>query len=242
MKKLTLTFIILLLSLATNIVIAERGDTLNNATNQLSAEELENEKKINNVIAKEARISAQTNPGFRDLKPGVPMSDYYKNCTSVRDATCYGIQNIKFNAILISTIFERNSSIGKSKHGVQKLGDLILDMGPIVASDGSFFSQLNNLVVSNDDEPNIYLKMKSNLDAKYVLDYEYSERDRQLFNENVKDELLGVYSNGQVVLRINRKERDYSKDLWLYIEYRDVDSAKSFLEKNRPATATLDDF
>ena len=87
------------------------------------------------------------------------------------------------------------------------------------------------------------INVKRNFDAKYVLDYEYSERDRQLFNENEKSELLVVYSKGQVALRINRKEREnsYSKDLWLYIEYRG-DLAKAFLEVNRPVTATLDDF
>ena len=64
------------------------------------------------------------------------------------------------------------------------------------------------------------------------------------YNEEEKEELLGVYSNGQVVLKINRKERknSYSKDLWLFIEYRDVKYGKQFLEKNRPVTATLDDF
>ena len=70
------------------------------------------------------------------------------------------------------------------------------------------------------------------------MDYKYSERDRQLFNKHEKDDLLVVYSNGQVALRISRK----SRNLWLYIEYRDVESGKQFLEKNRPVTATLDDF
>ena len=185
-----------------------------------------------------------SSPGFKDLKAGIPILQVLEFCDSLLLKTtgpgglsvkfneknyvkCYGIDNIKFQGLGDKTLVQLN-----------------LDMGPIVASDGSFFSQLNNLVVNNDDEPNIYLKMKKNFDAKYVLDYEYSERDRQLFNENEKDELLGVYSNGQVVLRINRKEREnsYSKDLWLYIEYRDVGAAKEFLEKNRPVTATLDDF
>ena len=191
----------------------------------------------------------KNNPGFKDLKPGMPQKEVRKFCRKLvktsfdteefggKETTfsnnyvkCYGIDNIKF--------------LAKGDGITTTLAILNLDMGPIVASDGSFFSQLNNLVVSNDDEPNIYLKMKRNFDAKYVLDYEYSERDRQLFNENEKDELLGVYSNGQVVLRINRKEREnsYSKDLWLYIEYRDVGVAKEFLEKNRPVTASLDDF
>ena len=182
---------------------------------------------------------AWSSPGFKDLKAGIPIFQVMKFCDSLVLETksgdvifdeknyvkCYGIDNIKFQGLGDKTLVQLN-----------------LDMGPIVASDGSFFSQLNNLVVNNDDEPNIYLKMKKNFDAKYVLDYEYSERDRQLFNESEKDDLLGVYSNGQVALRINRKERGYSRDLWLYIEYRDVKSGKQFLEKNRPVIATLDDF
>jgi len=54
--------------------------------------------------------------------------------------------------------------------------------------------------------------------------------------------LIGVYSNGQVTLKINLKERDYSKDLWLYIEYRGVKNGKQFLDKYRPIKSTLDDF
>ena len=180
---------------------------------------------------------AWSNPGFKDLKPGILFSEVQQFCIPlVNRATgkfiktyveCYGVDNIKFRGF-----------------GKQTLTQLNIDMGPIVASDGSFFSQLNNQVVNDDDEPNIYLKMKKNFDTKYVLDYEYSERDRQLFNEGEKDDLLSVYSNGQVLLRISRKEREnsYSKDLWLYIEYRDVGAAIEFLEKNRPVISTLDDF
>jgi len=176
-----------------------------------------------------------SNPGFRDLKPGTGMTreEVKKICTSLisdgkfqktRYVRCYEIDDIKFKP-----------------GGTKTLEFLSLDMGPIVASDGSFFSELNNLVVSSIDEPNIYLKMKKNFDSKYALNYEYSERDRQLFNEGLKTELLGVYSDGQVTLKITHKERDYSKDLWLYIEYRGK-FAKNFLEINRPVKATLNDF
>ena len=196
--------------------------------------------KVIDTIIEEGRQRAENNPGFRDLKPGISKKHYDSFCSFT--ITCYGIQNIKFDYDVKR--YKETSTGERSQKGVILVERLILDMGPIVASDGSFFSELNNLVVNSKDEPNIYLKMKKNFDAKYVLDYEYSERDRQLFNENEKDELLGVYSNGQVVLSINRKEREnsYSKDLWLYIEYRDVGPAKEFLEKNRPVTATLDDF
>jgi len=176
-----------------------------------------------------------SNPGFRDLKPGTDMTpeDVKKICklltvgskfTQKFYVPCYGIDDIKFKS-----------------GGTKTLELLSLDMGPIVASDGSFFSELNNLVVSSINEPNIYLKMKKNFDSKYALNYEYSERDRQLFNEGLKTELLGVYSDGQVTLKITHKERDYSKDLWLYIEYRGK-FAKNFLEINRPVKATLNDF
>jgi len=201
MKKLILTFLIILFTLTSNVV--------------------------------------WSGPGFKDLQPGMPANQVGNFCSSLKKAgspprfpnqhyaKCYGIDNIKFRAF-----------------GGKTLKQLSLDMGPIVSSDGSFFSILNNLVIDPNNEPNIYLKMKKNFDDKYVLDYEYSERDRQLFNESEKKYLIGVYSNGQVVLRIWRKERDnsYSKDLWLYIEYRDVKSGKQFLEKNRPVRASLDDF
>ena len=84
--------------------------------------------------------------------------------------------------------------------------------------------------------------MQKTFDSKYTLDYGYSERDRQLFNESEKSRLLRVYSKGQVVLEINRKKKDYSNDLWLYIHYLGADKAKSFLEANRPVRASTDDF
>ena len=75
MKKILLTFIIVLLSLASNVVIADRSS---NQGSSLSAEDIENERKINAVIVKEARVRAENNPGFRDLKPGIAKPDYKK--------------------------------------------------------------------------------------------------------------------------------------------------------------------
>ena len=240
MKKLILIFLIIFFTIMSNAALANKN------TDPVIPTITDSQREIQKTIFKEARINAENNLGFRDLKPGIPMEDYLKICKSRKGGDiCYGIQNIKFNAGYRGRISKSsNGNIIPYSYGIKILGDLILDMGPIVDSDGSFFSTLNNLVASSNDEPNIYLKMKKNFDAKYVLDYEYSERDRQLFNEEEKEELLGVYSNGQVVLKINRKEREnsYSKDLWLYIEYRDVKYGKQFLEKNRPVTATIDDF
>ena len=74
------------------------------------------------------------------------------------------------------------------------------------------------------------------------MDFEFSERDRQLFNEKVNDKLYTVYNGGQVALLINRKKRGYSRDLWLYVEYRDVKPAPIFLESTKPKRAKASDF
>jgi hypothetical protein len=171
------------------------------------------------------------NPGFRDLKPGITVDDVKNICPDLVVSSgvkfmkwyvkCYGIDNIDFRAF-----------------GNKTLKQLNLDMGPIT-SDGFFIDMMNEFT---DSDSNIYRKMKKNFDSKYVLDFEYSERDRQLFNENEKRYLFASYSKGQVVLRIWRKEKDYSSNLWLYIEYRDIESGKQFLEENKPVSANLNDF
>ena len=174
-----------------------------------------------------------SNPGFRDLKLGILFSEAHQLCPnlvvnvigkfSTKYVECFGIDNIKFQGF-----------------GVETLTQLNINMGPIV-SNGIFLDIVNELIESDS---NIYRKMKKNFDSKYTLNYEYSERDMQLFNEGMKKDLLGVYSNGQVALRINYNNfnNNDSNSLWLHIEYRDKDLAKSFLEENRPNTATLDDF
>jgi len=187
--------------------------------NNLVKEEVKN-KEINY-----ARENSKNNPGFRDLKPGMPFEDYKKICPGL--VVCYGLQDIKFDA---------SPNYGK----IKMVNVLTLDMGPIT-SDGVFLDLINEFA---DPNANIFRKMKNNFDTKYLLDYEFSNRDRQLFNKNEKSILLVVYSKGQVSLRIERKKRkdSYAKDLWLYIEYRDVDEAKRYLKLNRPVTSTLNDF
>ena len=225
MKKL-LVLLFSLLFLSSSLVYAD--------TSAADARKIERER-ILNIIIEEGKERSENNPGFRNLKPGITPKQHQSLCDG-GGSSCFGIQNIKFDVNLKR--YRKTSNGEESKKGALLVSMITLDMGPIVSSDGSFFSQLNNLVVSSGNEANIYLKMKKNFDAKYNLDYEYSERDRQLFNEGEKEELLGVYENGQVVLKINLKNRN----LWLYIEYRDVDLAKSFLEENTPITSTLDDF
>ena len=161
-------------------------------------------------------------PGFKDLKPGLTYEEVLEICP-IRDewgwVKCYGIENIKFQ--------------GYYEYNILQV--LYLDMGPIVETGGY-------LSIFGEGDSNIFVKMKNTFDKKYTLDYGYSERDRQLFNESEKSRLYRVYSKGQVVLEIGRKEKDWSSDLWLYIHYLDPTRAKSFLERNRPIRASDDDF
>ena len=132
---------------------------------------------------------------------------------------CYGIDNIKF----------------KGDFSNDFLAKLTLDMGPIVETGGF-------LDIFGEGDSNLFIKMKNTFDKKYTLDYGYSERDRQLFNEFEKSSLYRVYSKGQVVIEISRKEKDWSTDLWLYIHYLDATTSEKFLEENRPVRASEDDF
>jgi hypothetical protein len=192
------------------------------------------EVKLSNLYSSVRKLSLKGYPGFKNLKPGLPYEgvleicplqkvDYWgqkddesNNSDWVR---CYGINNIKFKAYYSDDL----------------LYWLSLDMGPIVNT-GGFLS------VFGENDSNIFVKMKNTFDKKYALDYGYSERDRQLFNESEKSSLYRVYSKGKVVLEIFRKEKDYSYELWLYIHYLDSVRAKDFLEKYRPVRASNDDF
>ena len=177
--------------------------------------------KIKTEESKQRVLSLKDYPGFRDLKPGLHYEDLTEFCHLRKGywVKCYGIENIKF--------------YGKFKNDV--LYELILDMGPIVNTEGF-------LSVFGENDSNIFIKMRKTMDKKYSRDYSYSERDRQLFNESEKSRLYEVYSGGKVVLEINRKEKDWSSDLWLYIHYLDNSKAETFLNENRPVRASDDDF
>ena len=161
-------------------------------------------------------------PGFRNLKPGLHYDELKEFCDLRKYywVKCYGIDNIKFKAY-----YSDNDLLER----------LSLDMGPIVNTEGF-------LSVIGENDSNIFIKMRKTMGKNYSRDYGYSERDRQLFNEYEKSRLYEVYSKGQVVLEISRKEKDWSSDLWLYIHYLDPSKAETFLNENRPVRASDDDF
>ena len=120
------------------------------------------------------------------------------------------------------------------------LEELYIDLGPLVET----YSLSNTFAEILGEEPsNIYEKTLQSLNKKYTMEYSYNERERQLFNENMIDQLLVVFNRGQVTLNVFRKEiDDYNSSIWLFVEYRGIKSSKLFLEANRPTRETSDDF
>jgi len=203
---------------------AEQGNySANNFLKRLEKTIFENKQ----VISREKQ--SISNPGFRDLKPGLHRSTIKKKkiCESSLNnksgTTCYNIQNLKF----LGTFYQ------------DYLTKLTIDLGPIVGSVG-LIDELATYIQKG--ETNIYLKMRTALGEKYKLDFEYSERDRQLFNKDEKDKLHTVYEKGQVALLVERKKKNYSHELWLYIEYRDVKPAEVFFKSAKPKRAKKSDF
>ena len=185
----------------------------------------EEKRKEKDRLSKEQRIleleKVALNPGFRDLKPGFTRNEIrlMKVCSPElspdNSATCYDIDNIKFGGTFTSP----------TAGGVLII--LTIDLGR--RSGGGFVQVLNEM---GDDDP--LLNMRGTLGSKYVMDYDWSERDRQLYNAQEKENLYTVYAKGQVALRFHRNRS--------YVEYREPETAKKFLEDNRPKEAKSSDF
>ena len=216
----------------TGIRINNKAIATNSTLKQLAEEKkrlAEEKRKEKERLAKEKRKleleKIALNPGFRDLKPGLTREEIrmmkvcYPLLSSDTSSTCYDVDNIKFG--------------GGFKGGVLRI--LTIDLGPYAG--GGFLQSIAEL---GEDDP--LLNMRGTLGKKYKMDYDYNERDRQLFNEGEKKELYTVFANGQVALLVIRIKKDYSSEIRSYIAYRDPSIAKSFLERNRPKRATSSDF
>ena len=99
---------------------------------------------------------------------------------------CYYLDNIKF----ISDARTRTSTINI----------LGLDLGVL-----DTYGWASYIFADTDPESdNIYTSMKKNLDEKYSLEYEFTERDLDFFNNNERNVLRVVYEQGQIALQVQR--------------------------------------
>ena len=193
-------------------------------------------KKKLEVEIKKLKLEVISNYGFRKLIPGATKLDVYKECGSnlIFWSSCYGIENIKFRAsyndyIVKSADFSGHTSV----RNLILMSVLEVDLGPITNSWS---------LTSDDPNDGDILNTTRRALNKYNLDFEYTQRDVELYNEDEKDQLKVVYEGGKVALIIKKIKKDYSSENRLYIEYKDSERAKMYLEQNRPKRASASDF
>lgn len=213
--------------------IAEEKRKTREANIKLAQEDLN--KKI--AIAQEKiKSDVSSNHGFRNLIPGMTREDVIKECGSRLYVTssCYGIENIMFEGdYKTTTIFSAKYGDQMRDTTIYILRRLELDLGPITNSWS---------LSSNDPNDGDILNTTRRALSKYNLEYEYTQRDLELYNEGEKNRLIVVYEDGKVALIIKKIKKDYSSENRLFIEYRDAEDGKSYLEQNAPKRASLSDF
>ena len=185
--------------------------------------------------AEEKRLeSIRSNYGFRDIKPGMRVDEVMKSKASCNLATglhfedsttCYGLDNIKF----ISDAWAETSTINI----------LGLDLGVLDS-----YGWASYIFADTDPESgNIYTSMRKNLDEKYSLEYEFTERDLDFFNNDERDVLRVVYEKGQITLQVERvKVDEYNKDIRLRLYYQTPAYGEKFYTKHKPKKASASDF
>lgn len=219
----------------------------------LTPEEKEAQKKLHDEAHEKALgsfnqkrlLRAKNNPGFRDIKPGMTSDEIYikANCRlTTQFKNCYGLDNMNFSGSFSKKYFKYSftnvlGDIMNKEGSLNLLTMLTIDLGPVVS--GGFFSGITS---EGADDGDIFNGMRNTLNKKYTIDFEFSERDRELFNEREKSNLLVVYQRGKVVLRIWRKKEEYSSKIRLHLEYREPKSGADFIEANKPNKAFASDF
>ena len=115
-------------------------------------------------------------------------------------------------------------------------------MGAFTGND--WYSLVTSILsTDNIESGDIYTKMRIAFDKKYKLDFEFSERDVEFFNNGDKNSLNVVYEKGKVAFSILRvKKNDYEIENRFYVSYRGTDWASKFYNESKPNKASIDDF
>lgn len=153
--------------------------------------------------------------GFRDLVPGAPSSVKSENCD---DAICYGLKDLRFNIVLA---WSEELDYDVIKH-------ILVDLGPLPS--------VNLLSVLSEDNP--YTSLRKSMDEKYSIDWEFTERQRQLFNEGELEELYISYEGGKAFIKIYRDQLDLS----LGVEYYNAEDGAEKTSERKPNDASASDF
>ena len=175
--------------------------------------------------------------GFRNIQIGMKRSEVNKYCEhwSGDSFRCYGLSNYFYFTFDDEHLLSNRSTDGllnkiTTKYVLQRkvtINSITVDLGPIYT-----FSYSDRII------GNPYQSLRDGLDQTYNLDWEFSERDRKLFNESKRDSLWVSYNEGMVLIEIRREKFDIN----LYLYYYSEDEGKKISEELRPQNVNFNDF
>ena len=161
--------------------------------------------------------------GYRDLTIGSSSENISKNCEYNKykyyKLQCYNTDDIRFKI-----------TYGYNKDYINRQSDVEFTINYIAIYVGPY--------VSSESGEDPYLNLGNALKKNYSIDWEWTERDRVLFNENKKNSLWVSFENGQVMLEIKREGYDMN----LYVHYYTEDDGKKYSEERKPKNTNFSDF
>lgn len=110
------------------------------------------------------------------------------------------------------------------------IGDIIVDLGPL-------YQGFMDLIVENDRNP--YISLRTSMEEKYKVDWEFTERQRSLFNSGEISNLFISMQDGQAFINI---ARDINGDIRLLAEYYSPSRGQAVSSSRRPKNADMSDF
>ena len=179
---------------------------------------------------------SETNPGYKDLQIGESMSVVNDHCereVAVYGPTrywyCYGIKGLTFMFVTQTTdkflVYTNTPNLKKSPIDI------------IDVNIGEQHGQNVNLILLNPESQ--YNKLRKSLGEKYKTDFEFSDRDKELFNTGKLDKLVNSYQQGQVILMLFENRIGGVR---LQVSYQNSQLGREFIEKNKPSSLNSDDF
>ena len=163
--------------------------------------------------------------GFRDVLVGNEIYSIFPFCES--DDTI--IWNC-YDDTIIEIRYDKNKIFEVEILSIT-LNEISIDVGPF------YQSFLDSIV---DDPNNAYIKLKKSLESNYQMEWEFTERDRKLFNEGERDSLWTSYNGGQIFSQIVRKDK--YRDVRLFVHYHTKEKGKKLSEERKPQNAKFSDF
>ena len=163
--------------------------------------------------------------GFRDLKIGSERTVIDENCKKewFKEKDDYGYVYRCFNIDDLKFSFTDNIE-----------GTIIF----IKIDVGTLYQTFLDRIIGDPTNP--FEKLKKNLDTNYQLEWEFTERDRKLFNEGERNSLWTSYNNGEVFSEIRREDK-YS-ELRLFVHYHTKNYGKMLSEQRKPQNVDFNNF